>query len=89
MFERFADLSKEDKQKLTINDFTVSEIRFIIEETVFAKEVDALIAELRFIRSCSHAVIAEKIGYEQERTVQERLKNIKERISSTIQKIVF
>jgi hypothetical protein len=44
MFERFADLSKEDKQKLTINDFTVSEIRFIIEETVFAKEVDALIA---------------------------------------------
>lgn len=89
MFERFADLSKEDKQKLTINDFTVSEIRFIIEETVFAKEVDVLIAELRFIRSCSHAVIAEKIGYEQERTVQERLKNIKERMLSTIQKIVF
>ena len=39
MFERFADLSKEEKKQLTIADFTVSEIRFIIEETVFAKEV--------------------------------------------------
>ena len=89
MFERFSGLSIEEKKNLKIDDFTVSEIRVIIEETVFAKEVDVLIAELRFIRSCSHAVIAEKIGYEQERTVQERLKNIKERMLSTIQKIVF
>lgn len=88
MFERFAHLSKEEKANLTIADFTVSEIRFIISETVFAKEVDGLIAELRFIRSCSQAVIAEKIGYEQERSVQERLKSIKERMLNTIQKII-
>jgi hypothetical protein len=88
MFERFADLSKEQKANLTMTDLTVSEIRFIIIETVFAKEVDGLIAELRFIRSCSQAVIAEKIGYEQERSVQERLISIKERMLNTIQKII-
>ena len=88
MFERFLGLSPDEKLKLTIQDFTVSEIRVIIAETVFAKEVDALIAELRFIRSCSMATIAEKIDYEQERSVHVRIESITKRMNATIQKLL-
>lgn len=85
---RFADLSREEKTNVKISDLTVSEIRFIIEETVFAKEVDPLIAEMRFIRSLSMEKIAEKIGYEQRRSVQLRLEDITERLQKTILKVI-
>lgn len=85
---RFADLSKEEKSKVQIADLTVSEIRFVIEETVFAKEVDALIADMRFIRSLSMEKIADKIGYEQRRSVQLRIEDITERLQKTILKLI-
>lgn len=88
MFERFYGLSDEEKKNLKIDDFTVSEIRVIIDETVFAKEVDPLIAELRFIKSCSTERIADKIGYEQERSVRHRLEDIKARVYKTILKLI-
>ena len=88
MFERFYGLSIEEKKNLKIDDFTVSEIRVIIEETVFAKEVDPLIAELRFIRNCTIERITDKIGYEQERSVSHRLDDIKARMYKTILKLI-
>jgi hypothetical protein len=85
---RFAQLPREEKEKIKIADLTVSEIKFVIEETVFAKEVDPLIAEMRFIRSLSMEKIADKIGYEQRRSVQLRLEDITERLQKTILKLI-
>lgn len=85
---RFAQLPREEKEKVKIADLTVSEIKFVIEETVFAKEVDPLIAEMRFIRSLSMEKIADKIGYEQRRSVQLRLEDITERLQNTILKLI-
>lgn len=85
---RFAQLPKEEKENIKIADLTVSEIKFVIEETVFAKEVDPLIAEMRFIRSLSMEKIADKIGYEQRRSVQLRLEDITERLQKTILKLI-
>ena len=85
---RFAHLPREEKEKIKIADLTVSEIKFVIEETVFAKEVDPLIAEMRFIRSLSMEKIADKIGYEQRRSVQLRLEDITERLQKTILKVI-
>ena len=85
---RFAQLPREEKEKVKIADLTVSEIKFVIEETVFAKEVDPLIAEMRFIRSLSMEKIADKIGYEQRRSVQLRLEDITERLQKTILKLI-
>ena len=85
---RFAHLPKEEKENIKIADLTVSEIKFVIEETVFAKEVDPLIAEMRFIRSLSMEKIADKIGYEQRRSVQLRLEDITERLQKTILKLI-
>lgn len=85
---RFSHLPQEEKEKIQISDLTVSEIRNVIEETVFAKEVDSLIAEMRFIRSLSMEKIADKIGYEQRRSVQLRLDDITERLKKTILKLI-
>jgi hypothetical protein len=85
---RFATLPREEKEKVQISDLTVSEIKHVIEETVFAKEVDALIAEMRFIRSLSMEKIADKIGYEQRRSVQGRLEDITQRLQKTILKLI-
>jgi hypothetical protein len=85
---RFAQLPREEKEKIKIADLTVSEIKFVIEETVFSKEVDPLIAEMRFIRSLSMEKIADKIGYEQRRSVQLRLEDITERLQKTILKLI-
>lgn len=85
---RFATLPREEKEKVQISDLTVSEIKHVIEETVFAKEVDSLIAEMRFIRSLSMEKIADKIGYEQRRSVQGRLEDITQRLQKTILKLI-
>ena len=84
---RFQDLSKEDKMKLTFDDFTVSEIRYIIEETVLT-EADQKIAELRFIKQLSIERIAEVMGYDK-KTIFNHSNTIKEKLLKTIQKILL
>ena len=84
---RFQDLSKEDKMKLTFDDFTVSEIRYIIEETVLT-ESDQRIAELRFIKKLSIERIAEVMGYDK-KTIFKHSNAIKEKLLKTIQKILL
>lgn len=84
---RFQDLSKEDKMKLTFDDFTVSEIRYIIEETVLT-ESDQRIAELRFIKKLSIERIAEVMGYDK-KTIFLHGNAIKEKLLKTIQKILL
>ena len=41
-FSRFQTLTKEEKERLNLSDFLVSEIQEIIKETVF-KEEDAVV----------------------------------------------
>ena len=73
--------------KLTFDDFTVSEIRYIIEETVLT-EVDQKIAELRFIKKLSIERIAEVMGYDK-KTIFNHSNTIKEKLLKTIQKILL
>lgn len=47
-FEYFCNLSDEEKGKLTFDDFTVSEIKELLDETTLRKD-DRIIATERFI----------------------------------------
>lgn len=87
-FSRFEDLTKEEKEKITLNDLTVSEIKNVIEETVFSKEIDVDIAILRFAKNMTHEKIAERIDYHKN-TIQNRLIDIEKRLNKTIQKLLF
>lgn len=84
---RFENLTKEEKKNLSLSDFTVSEIKYIIEETVFAKEIDIEIALLRFTKNMAQEKIAERIGYGKN-TVCLRLNDIRKRLKETIDKLV-
>lgn len=85
-FSRFETLTKEEKEKLTLSDFLVSEIQEIIKETAFREE-DAEIAELRFIKRKTVEWIAEKKSFDN-RTIKRRLRKIEKLLKQTILKIL-
>ena len=86
--KRFEKLSNEEKNALTVNDFTVSELTEIISETIFDKEIDRDIAIYRFVKSCTIERTAEKIGYEW-KTIQKRIPIIREKLNKTIKMLVY
>lgn len=65
-------------------DFTVSEMREIIAETILTDE-NRRIAELRYIKLLSYEQIAEKVLIDK-RTVQSRIKSINAKLKNTINK---
>lgn len=65
-------------------DFTVSEMREIIAETILTDE-NRRIAELRYIKLLSYEQIAEKVLIDK-RTVQSRIKSINAKLNNTINK---
>lgn len=83
---RFYALTKEEKEKLTLNDFTTSEILELINETVLSPENRA-IAQLRFAKALTIEAIAEKIKRDV-KTVQRRLPAIEIQLNKTILKFL-
>ena len=75
--------TREEKEK-DFADFTVSELKEIISETILTEE-DRKIAEYRFIKLFTQDKISEKIGLDI-RTVQRRLTAIKTKLRKTINK---
>lgn len=65
-------------------DFTVSEMREIIAETILTDE-NRRIAELRYIKLLSYEQIAEKVLIDK-RTVQSRIMSINAKLNNTINK---
>lgn len=86
MYERFARLPRRDIRKLTLNDFTVTEIRHLISETVLT-ERDIEIAEMRFIKLYTVEKIAERLGYD-ERTIKSACVKILDKLLLTIQRVL-
>lgn len=84
--ERFCGITKEEKNNLTFDDFTVSELRVIIDETVLSSE-NKKIAELRFIKALTVEKIAEKMNFEK-RTISTRISDIKKKLQKTINKMI-
>ncbi len=83
---RFYALTKEEKEKLTINDFIVSERLELIDETILSPE-NRKIARLRFTRAMTFEAIAEKVGRDY-KTIQRRVSAIEKQLNNTIQKLV-
>lgn len=83
---RFYALTKEEKEKLTLNDFTTSEILELINETVLSPE-NRVIAQLRFAKALTIEAIAEKIKRDV-KTVQRRLPAIEIQLNKTILKFL-
>ena len=83
---RFSALTKEEKENLTLNDFTVSEIIELINETVLSPE-NRIIARLRFAKDMTIEAIAEKIKRDV-KTVQRRLPAIEIQLNKTILKFL-
>lgn len=86
MWERFKNLDEHLKAQLSIIDFTVSETRELLQETVLS-DFDREIAELRFLKLMSIEKISDKLCYDK-RTISSHIKSIQERIQKTIKKII-
>lgn len=81
----FETLSKDEQDALCANDFTVSEIYELINETALS-DVDRSIAELRYIKSETILQISVDVGLD-EKTVQRRIKKISQQLKNTIKKL--
>lgn len=86
MFERFNGITKEEKANLTFDDFTVSEIKYLIEETVLSDR-DRQIAELKLCRAFTVERICSKLDYD-DKTIETAVLKIKEKVKKTIQKVL-
>ena len=86
MFERFNGITAEEKSALTFDDFTVSEIKALIEETVLSDR-DRIIAELKLCRAFTIEGIAGKLGFD-DKTIETAVLKIKEKVKKTILKIL-
>lgn len=86
LFERFEDFTKEQKQALTLKDFTVSELTAIIEETILT-DVDKQIAKLRFIKLLSFDKISDQLLFDS-RTIRKHIIYIEKALSETIMRIL-
>jgi hypothetical protein len=80
--ERIRTLTKEERTLLPLEDLLLSEMRAIIAETILTDE-NIKIAEMRFLKLMNGEKIAEHLGYDS-RTMQARIKFIKERLRNTL-----
>lgn len=85
-FERFKNLSTEEKENLEFEDFTVSEMKVIIEETMLSVE-NKKIAEMRFVKLWSVDKIAERLVFDK-RTVYARINTIRKKMLKTIKILI-
>lgn len=83
---RFIALTKEERENLTLDDFTISEILELINETVLSPE-NRTIARLRFAKAMTIEAIAEKVNRDM-KTVQRRIPIIKKQLNKTILKFL-
>ena len=86
MFERFSGITAEEKAALTFDDFTVSELKFLIEETVL-NDRDRQIAELKLCRAFTIERICSKFDYD-DKTISDACSKIKEKVKKTILKVL-
>jgi hypothetical protein len=86
MFERFKGITNEEKAALTFDDFTVSELKFLIEETVLTDR-DRQIAELKLCRAFTIERICNKFDYD-DKTIEAAVFKIKDKVKKTIQKVL-
>lgn len=80
--ERILQLTKEERTNLPLEDLLKSEMQAIINETILTDE-NIKIAEMRFLKLMNGEKIAECLGYDS-RTMQARIKFIKERLRNTL-----
>lgn len=83
--ERIRGLTRAEREAIILSDLTMSEMRAVINETIFTDE-NIKIAELRFLKLYTAERIAEKLGYD-DRTIASRIKFIKERLKNTIMNV--
>lgn len=86
MFERFNGITKEEKEALTFDDFTVSELKYLIDETVL-NDRDRHIAELKLCRAFTIERICNKFDYDS-KTIDAAVVKIKEKVKKTILKVL-
>lgn len=80
-FDYFCNLTKEEKAKLTFEDFTVSEIKELLEETSLRND-DRQIAIERFIECKSMQEISDNL-YIDIKTCTKRIEKINQKLKST------
>ncbi len=80
-FNYFCNLTDEEKSKLTFDDFTVSEIKELLDETSLRKD-DRTIATERFIECKSVQEIADKL-YIDFKTCTSRIAKIEQKLKGT------
>lgn len=83
----FARMTKEEKQNLSPQDFTVSEFKEIIYETAFS-EIDRLIVLYRYIDCMTYEEISDKVGIDI-RTCRTKMIKIDAKIKSTYLKLFY
>lgn len=81
----FANLTNDEKMALTSNDFTISEITEIINETALNK-LDKNIAVMRYIKRMTFDEIANKLDRDI-KTIQKRIPNISIKLKQTCVKL--
>lgn len=81
----FAQLSDDEKMALTSNDFTITEITEIINETALNK-LDKNIAVMRYIKRMTYEEISYKLNRDI-RTIQKRIPNISIKLKETCVKL--
>lgn len=84
-YDLISELSNDAKMALTCQDFTISEIEELIQETPLT-DIDRRIAKLKYIRRFTIEEISYEVGFHP-RTIQRHLSDISAAIKSTITKL--
>lgn len=84
-YDLISELSNDAKMSLTYQDFTISEIEELIQETPLT-DIDRRIAKLKYIRRFTIKEISYEVGLHP-RTIQRHLPDISVAIKSTITKL--
>lgn len=83
----FKNLPVDAKNNLTFNDFTTSELHYIISEMVMKDECKE-IAKMKFINCMTIEEIADRTGHDK-KTIVKRINMIKMNFHFTILKLFF
>jgi len=85
--EFFSNLTQDEQMDLTSHDFTISEIREIIEETPL-HSLDKQIAIYRYIECMTLEEIANKLGYDV-KTILSHVKKISIKLKKTCTRLFY
>lgn len=83
----FARLTREEKERLSADDFTVSEFKEIVCETAFT-EIEKMIAIHRYVDCMTYEQISEKIGIDL-RTCRSKMPKVDEKLKNTYLKLFY